>query len=164
MKTVPFVNTSVVTDMKWGEEGRMETALRCSLLLSLGLEAKLPQNHRKTSPEGSWEWVIVYSVSTHECWRNTAHTNRVAHVRLQRNLRREKADCYDNGWCEDASGLGSLVRWLSHYLYSQQRKTKYCRSSSTWRHFKPHLAAHILHNLANSVFTNNPRQNAQRAY
>lgn len=163
MKTVPFVNTSVVTDMKWGEEGRMESALRCSLLLSLGLEAKLPQNHRKTSPEGSWEWVIVYSVSTHECWRDTAHTNRVhthtAHTNMSgfSETAEEKADCYDNGWCEDASGLGSLVRWLSHYLYSQQRKTKYCRSSSTWRHLKPHFAAHILHNLANSVFTNNLR-------
>lgn len=59
--------------------------------------------------------MTAYTVSTHECCWNAAHTNRVAHVRLERKLRGEKAD--DNtGWCEDVS---DLVHWLDGYRVIQ---------------------------------------------
>lgn len=154
-KNVPFVDTSVVTDMKWGEEGRRRPCFTAPFYY---LCDSRPNSHRTTGkslPEGGRQWVTVYTVSTHECCWNTAHTNTVAHVRLEQKLRGEKAD-YNNGWCEDISGLGSLVRWLSHYLNTKQKKTKYCSSSNIWKHLEPHLAGHILHNLANSVFTNIP--------
>lgn len=143
--------SSPVCAVRW--KGQKETVLHCFLLLSLWLKAKIPQNHRKIAPKGGRQWLTVYTVSTHECCWNT---NRVAHVRLEQKLRRRMAD-YSNGGREDVSGLGSLVRWLSRYLNTRQKKTRYCSSSSIWNHFEPHLAGQPLRKSQNSVFTNIPR-------
>lgn len=156
-------DTSVYTLFQWelqsqrGEMrctgGKEETVLQCYFLSSQWLTVKLPQSHRKTCPKGDQKWMIVYSLGTHACWWNAAHTNRGAPP-SDKSLERRAIMVggvfkFRVHWSD-----GYQIIWTQNREGGAQRTTpKWEFFCTSWRPSKLGLAAHILHSLENTFFT-----------
>lgn len=140
-KNVPFVDTSVVTDMKWGEEGRRRS---CFTAPCYYLCDSRPNSHRTTGKslpkEAGNEWLFILSVHTNVA--GTLHTQTESHMSgLSKNSEERRPTTITVG----VRMFRGLVHWLDGYRIIQtpnrkdqilqlQQHMKALRDSSRWTH------------------------------